>query len=75
MPVRKDKPRLHHENICMNNEMENHIIPTIVTVVSLLAHALLVYLLFAGADWLMNRPLGSDAGHPFNSRFILPDDH
>jgi hypothetical protein len=75
LPVRKDKPRLHHENICINNEMENHIIPTIVAVVSPLAYALLVYLLFTGADWLMNSPLGSGAGHPSNSRFILANDH
>jgi hypothetical protein len=40
---------------------ESRVVPAVVGVI---AFAVLVYLLLAGADWLMNRLLGSGAGVP-----------
>ncbi len=48
----------------MNRERESHVVPAIVAVVGVIAFALLIYLLLAGADWLMNRLLGSGGGSP-----------
>jgi hypothetical protein len=43
---------------------ESRVVPAVVAVVGVIAFAVLVYLLLAGADWLMNRLLGSGAGTP-----------
>jgi preprotein translocase subunit SecE len=48
----------------MDKRRESHIIPALVAVVGIIAFAVLVYLLLAGADWLINRLLGSSAGTP-----------
>lgn len=48
----------------MKSERERHIIPTLVAVAGVVAFAVLVYLLLAGAEWLMNRLLGSSVGTP-----------
>jgi len=48
----------------MDRRKESHVAPTLVAVVGIIAFAVLVYLLLAGADWLINRLLGSGAGTP-----------
>jgi preprotein translocase subunit SecE len=49
----------------MNTERESHVVPAIVAVVGVVAFAVLVYLFFAGADWLLNRLFGGGIGTPF----------
>ncbi|MCX6648344.1 MAG: hypothetical protein NTV61_03015 [Candidatus Bathyarchaeota archaeon] len=49
----------------MNRERESHAVPAIVAVAGVIAFTVLVYILLAGADWLLNRLLGSGAGTPF----------
>jgi len=48
----------------MNKERESHVIPAFIAVVGVIAFAVLVYLLLAGADWLINRLFGSGVGTP-----------
>ena len=42
----------------MNNERENHVVPALVAVVGVVALAALIYLLFVGVGWLLDRGLG-----------------
>lgn len=49
----------------MNSEKESHVVPAIVAAVGVVAFAILIYLLLAGADWLFNRLLSSGVGTPF----------
>jgi hypothetical protein len=46
----------------MDRERESHVGPTIVAVVGVVAFAILLYLLLAGADWLINRLFGLGTG-------------
>jgi len=49
----------------MDGERESQVVPAIVAMVGVVAFAILVYLLLAGANWLLNRLLSSNAGTPF----------
>jgi hypothetical protein len=49
----------------MNSERESHVVPAIVAVAGVIAFAVLVYLLLAGANWLFNRLFASGFGTPF----------
>ena len=46
----------------MDRERESHVVPTIVAVVGVVAFSILLYLLLAGMDWLINRLLSLGAG-------------
>jgi hypothetical protein len=48
----------------MDRRKESHVAPTLVAVVGIIAFAVLVYLLLAGADWLINGLLDSGVGTP-----------
>jgi hypothetical protein len=48
----------------MNRERESHVVPTLVAVAGVIAFVILIYLLFAGAEWLLNRLLSSGVGTP-----------
>jgi hypothetical protein len=49
----------------MNHERESHVVPAIVAVAGVIAFAILLYLLLAGADWLFNHLFASGVGTPF----------
>ena len=46
----------------MDRERESHVIPTLVAVIGVFAFAVLLYLLLAGADWIINRLFDLSAG-------------
>ena len=48
--------------IDMDRERESHVVPTIVAVVGVVAFGILLYLLLAGVDWLINRLFSLGAG-------------
>jgi hypothetical protein len=48
----------------MSSERERHVVPAIVAVIGVIAFGVLVYLLLYGADWVLNRLLGTGAGTP-----------
>jgi len=49
----------------MNKERESHFVPALVAVLGVVAFAVLIYLLLYGADWVINRLIGSGVGTPF----------
>ena len=48
--------------IVMDRERESHVVPTLVAVIGVVAFAVLLYLLLAGADWIINRLFDLSAG-------------
>jgi hypothetical protein len=48
----------------MDRRRESHVAPALVAVVGVIAFAVLVYLILAGANWLINGLLGSGVGTP-----------
>jgi hypothetical protein len=49
----------------MTHERESQVVPAFLAIIGIIAFAILIYLLFEGADWLLNHLLGSGVGTPF----------
>jgi len=48
----------------MSRNRESHVVPAIMAVIGVVAFGIIVYLLLYGADWVLNRLLGTGAGTP-----------
>ncbi len=48
----------------MNTDRESHVVPALVAIVGVVAFGVLIYILFAGVEWLFNRLFGG-VGTPF----------